>query len=238
MVRVDGAVPFRGARRGGGVKVMAVIPAKDAAATVGEVVRGLRGVLPELDVIVVDDGSSDATGAEARSAGARVVRHDANQGKGAALQSGFDAAIAAGAEAVLALDADGQHDPRSAPGLLAALRGADVVVGSRNADRTGMPWLRKATNDVTSWWVSRLAGQPIEDSQSGYRAIAAPVLRAVRPESRRFDYESEFLVAAARAGFRIGSAPVPTLYNAPGSHIHPFRDTIRFIRFVARHLVR
>jgi glycosyltransferase involved in cell wall biosynthesis len=220
------------------VKTMAIIPAKDAASTVGDVVRGVLSAVPGADVIVVDDGSADATGERAREAGARVVRHDVNQGKGAALQTGFDAALAAGADAVVALDADGQHDPTFAPKLLAALDRADVVVGSRNADRTGMPWLRKATNDVTSWWVSLLAGQRIEDSQSGYRAIAAPVLRAIRPESRRFEFESEFLVAAARAGFRIGAAPIPTLYNAPGSHIHPFRDTIRFIRFVLRHLFR
>ena len=222
----------------GSVKVIAVIPAKDAATTVGDVVRGLRAVLPALEVVVVDDGSADATGAMAEAAGARVIRHEVNQGKGAALQTGFDAAVAAGASAVLALDADGQHDPACAPGLLGALGGADLVVGTRHHDRRGMPWLRKATNDVTSWWVSRLAGQRIEDSQSGYRAIGAPVLRAVRPASRRFDYESEFLVAASRAGFTIGSAPIPTLYNAPGSHIHPFRDTIRFIRFVLRHLFR
>ncbi len=220
------------------MKVVAIIPAKDAASTVGDVVRGVASAVPGADVIVVDDGSADATGERAREAGARVVRHDVNQGKGAALQTGFDAALAAGADAVVALDADGQHDPAFAPKLLAALDGADVVVGSRNADRTGMPWLRKATNDVTSWWVSRLAGQRIEDSQSGYRAIKAPVLRAIRPQSRRFEFESEFLVAAARAGFRIGAAPIPTLYNAPGSHIHPFRDTIRFIRFVLRHLFR
>ncbi len=220
------------------MKAMAIVPAKDAASTVGDVVRGVLSAVPGLEVIVVDDGSADATGDRAREAGARVLRHDVNQGKGAALQTGFDAALAAGADAVLALDADGQHDPTFAPKLLAALAGADVVVGSRNADRTGMPWLRKATNDVTSWWVSLLAGQRIADSQSGYRAIAAPVLRAIRPESRRFEFESEFLVAAARAGFRIGAAPIPTLYNAPSSHIHPFRDTIRFIRFVLRNLFR
>ena len=235
MVRVDGAARGVGDRVGG-VKVMAVIPAKDAASTVGDVVRGVMKESPGVEVIVVDDGSTDATGERAREAGARVVRHDVNQGKGAALQSGFDAAVASGADAVVALDADGQHDPAYARSLVAALGDVDVVVGSRNADRTGMPWLRRATNDVTSWWVSLLAGQRIEDSQSGYRAIQAKVLRAIRPESRRFDYESEFLVAAARAGFRIGSAPIPTLYNAPGSHIHPFRDTIRFIRFVLRHL--
>ena len=215
---------------------MAVIPAKDAAGTIGEVVRGLRRVLPDLEVLVVDDGSADETAARAREAGARVERHDVNRGKGAALQTGFDAAVGAGADAVLALDADGQHDPACAPALLAALEHADVVVGSRHADRRGMPWLRKATNDVTSWWVSRLAGQRVEDSQSGYRALRAAVIRRVRPASTRFEYESEFLVAAARAGFRVGSAPIPTLYNAPGSHIHPVRDTIRFVRFVWRHL--
>jgi len=215
---------------------MAVVPAKDAETTIASVVEGLRAVREDLDVIVVDDGSSDATGARARLAGARVLRHEVNRGKGAALQSGFDAAVGAGAEVVLALDADGQHPPASVPELLAALEGADLVVGSRNADRRGMPWLRRMTNDVTSWWVSRLAGQRIDDSQSGYRAIRAEVIRRVRPASTRFEYESEFLVAAARAGFRIGSAPIPTLYNAPGSHIDPLRDTIRFIRFVWRHL--
>lgn len=220
------------------MNLFAVIPARDAAATVGAVVRGLRQSLPSASVLVVDDGSVDATGEVAREAGAIVVRHEVNQGKGAALQTGFDEALRRGAEAVLALDADGQHDPAVAPRLVAELEKADLVVGSREGDRTGMPWLRRATNDVTTWFVSRLAGQRVPDSQSGYRAIRASVLRAVRPESRRFDYESEFLIGAARAGFRIGEAPVPTLYNAPGSHIHPVRDTIRFIRLVWRHMGR
>ncbi len=218
-------------------RIAAVIPAKDAAATVGDVVAALRRVVPGIEVIVVDDGSGDSTEEVARASGAVVVRHRRNQGKGAALQSGFDEAVRRGAELVLALDADGQHDVSVAPRLLEALGGGDVVIGSRVADRTGMPWLRRATNDVTTWWVSRLAGRPIEDSQSGYRAIRSDVLRAVRPRTRRFEYESEFLIQAARAGFRIVSVPVPTLYNAPGSHIDPFRDTLRFIRLVLRHLV-
>jgi len=220
------------------MKVIAVIPARDAAATVGHVVRGILHVLPSSEVIVVDDGSTDATGERARGAGAVVVRHEANRGKGAALESGFDEALRRGADAVLALDADGQHDPACAPRLLEALTHADLVVGSRERDRTGMPWLRRATNDVTSWFVSLLARRRIPDSQSGYRAIRASVIRAVRPRSRRFEYESEFLIGAARAGFEIGESPVPTLYNAPGSHIHPLRDTLRFIRLVLRHIGR
>ena len=219
-------------------RVFAVIPARDAAATVGAVVAGLRGAMAGIEVIVVDDGSADATVEAARSAGAFVVRHPENRGKGAALETGFDEALARGADAVLALDADGQHDVSAAPLLLAALAGADLAIGSRERDRAGMPWLRRVTNDVTTWWVSRLAGQRIEDTQSGYRAIRAGVLRAVRPRSRRFEYESEFLIGAARAGFRIVPVPVPTLYNAPGSHIHPLVDTLRFIRLILRHLGR
>lgn len=220
------------------MRVCAVIPARDAAPTIGDVVRGLRATLPEATVIVVDDGSADETAARAREAGAVVLRHAINRGKGAALETGFDEALRRGADAALALDADGQHDPSWAPRILEGLSGADLVVGSRLQSRAEMPWLRRMTNDVTSWWVSRLAGMPIEDSQSGYRAIRAPVLRRVRPEARRFEYESEYLVAAARAGFRIAAVPIPTLYNAPGSHIRPLRDTARFVRFVLRHLFR
>jgi glycosyltransferase involved in cell wall biosynthesis len=216
------------------MRVVAVIPAREAALTVGSVVAGLRREVPALEVLVVDDGSTDTTSKEARAAGAAVVRHDVNQGKGAALQTGFDEALRRGADAVLALDADGQHDPAVAGSLLEALASADVVVGSRDSNRGAMPWIRRATNSFMTWVISGLAGRRIPDSQSGYRAIRAEVIRAVRPRSRRFEYESEFLIAAARAGFRIGGVPVPSLYNAPGSHIHPFRDTLRFLRLVAR----
>jgi glycosyltransferase involved in cell wall biosynthesis len=201
-------------------------------------VRAIRATLPDAAVLVVDDGSTDRTSDRASEAGADVLRRPVNGGKGAALQTGFDEALKRGYEAVLTMDADGQHDPSVGGGLLEALKDADLVIGSRDRDRTGMPWLRRATNVVTTWFVSRLAGQRVEDSQSGYRAIRAAVLEKVRPRSQRFDYESEFLIRAAREGFRISAVPIPTLYNAPGSHIHPLRDTIRFIRLVLRFAVR
>ncbi len=214
---------------------MAVIPARDAQDTIGGVVRGLRQAVPGISVLVVDDGSVDATSARAREAGADVLRHDVNRGKGAALQTGFDEALRRCADRVLTLDADGQHDPAFAANLLSAVDRDDVVIGSRDRDRTGMPWIRRATNTFMTWVVSRLARTPIEDSQSGYRAVRAEVLAAVRPRSRRFDFESEFLIGAGRMGFSIGAVSVPTLYNAPGSHINPFRDTLRFVRLVLRH---
>jgi glycosyltransferase involved in cell wall biosynthesis len=213
---------------------MAVIPARDAEGTVGAVVRGIRQALPEMTILVVDDGSTDATSAAARDAGADVIRHEVNRGKGAALQTGFDEASRRGITRVLTLDADGQHDPAYAPRLLGALEGSDVVIGSRDGNRAGMPWIRKATNSVMTSIVSGLARTRIEDTQSGYRAVRSEVLASVRPKSLRFEYESEFLIEAGRKGFRIGSVPIPTLYNAPGSHIDPFRDTVRFIRLLFR----
>jgi len=216
------------------VSVLVVIPARDAEGTVGQVVRALRIILPAATVLVVDDGSTDDTSGAARAAGAEVLRHDVNRGKGAALQTGFDEAVRRGVDRVLTLDADGQHDPARAPDLVSALDRADVVIGSRDRDRTGMPWIRRATNSVMTWIVSHLARHAIEDTQSGYRAIRADVLRSVRPQSLRFEYESEFLIEAGRNGFTFAAVPIPTLYNAPGSHIRPFRDTLRFFRLLFR----
>jgi len=116
------------------VSEMAVIPARDAASTIGGVVRGVRAALPGLAVLVVDDGSMDGTAAAARAAGADVIRHEVNRGKGAALQTGFDEAARRGAKRVLTLDADGQHDPAYAASLLRALDGSDLVIGSRDRD--------------------------------------------------------------------------------------------------------
>ncbi len=217
---------------------MAVIPAWQAEATVGAVVEGVRRAVPEITVLVVDDGSTDRTSHAARGAGADVIRHEVNRGKGAALQTGFDEAVRRGAERILTLDADGQHDPAYAGPLLRALDGSDVVIGSRDRDRSGMPWIRRATNTVMTAIVSSLAGTKIEDTQSGYRAVSASVLARVRPQSSRFEYESEFLIEAGRKGFTIGSVPIPTLYNAPGSHIDPVRDTVRFLRLLCRRWIR
>jgi glycosyltransferase involved in cell wall biosynthesis len=217
---------------------MAVIPARDAEGTIGAVVRGLKSAAPELSVLVVDDGSVDRTSDRAREAGAEVIRHDVNTGKGAALQTGFDEASRRGVDSVLTLDADGQHDPSYALALLRALDGSDIVIGSRDGHRAGMPWLRRVTNSVMTSIVSGLAGKKIEDTQSGYRAIKTKVLAAVRPRSSRFEYESEFLIEAGRKGFTMGATPIPTLYNAPGSHIHPVRDTLRFFRLVLRYWKR
>ncbi len=214
------------------MKVCAVIPAYNEETAVAEVVRGV--LAQGLDAMVVDDCSSDATSARAREAGAEVVRHEVNRGKGEALRTGFARAVELGYDAVVTLDADGQHDPKEIPRLLEAAGRADIVVGSRMAEVSTMPRVRLWTNLFTSWVVSRLAGARIADSQSGYRLLKRSVLGRVKYSSSRFDAESEILVKACRMGFRVIEVPISTIYGDEKSKIHPFVDTVRFFRMVRR----
>jgi glycosyltransferase involved in cell wall biosynthesis len=182
----------------------------------------------------VDDGSSDDTHRVARACCDFVARHDANRGKGAALRSGFKAALANGADAVLTIDADGQHDPACAPRLVQALEGADLVIGARVRSDGDMPLHRRMTNAISSAAVTRIVGADVPDAQSGYRAISSAVLRAVDASGDRYEYETDFLIRACRAGFRVASVPVPTLYGAP-SHFRHVGDGARVISTIWRH---
>jgi glycosyltransferase involved in cell wall biosynthesis len=211
-----------------------VIPALDAEATLAPVVRGLRAALPGATIIAVDDGSRDGTRRLAAELCDHVVGFDENRGKGAALRAGFAEALARDAAAVLTIDADGQHDPAAAPALAAALDGADLVVGTRARSSTAMPIHRRISNAFSSAVISRCAGCALPDAQSGYRAIRAVVLRTVRPLGDRYEYETDLLIRAARAGFRIACVPVATIYGAP-SHFREFRDAVRVLRTIWQH---
>jgi glycosyltransferase involved in cell wall biosynthesis len=214
--------------------VACVIPALDAAATLPGVVDGLRSRLPGATIIAIDDGSRDGTRQVAERRCDRVLSFAVNRGKGAALRAGFAAALELGCAAVLTIDADGQHDPAAAPALVAALDHADVVVGTRSRAATGMPLHRRMSNALSSAAISRCAGCELPDTQSGYRAIRAAVLAHVHPEGNRYEYETSFLIRAARAGFHITSVPIPTIYGAP-SHFREIRDAMRVIHTIWRH---
>ena len=214
------------------MRVCAVIPAYNEEAHVADVVRGVRE--QGLDVMIVDDCSSDATPSRAREAGAELVRHEVNKGKGEALRTGFARAMELGYDAVLTLDADGQHDPKEVPRFLNAAPRADIVLGSRMAEVSTMPRVRLWSNLFSSWVVSRLAGTKITDSQSGYRLLKRNVIEGIDYSASRFDAESEILVEACRMGFRLVEVPVSTIYADEESKIHPIVDTVRFFRMVAR----
>jgi glycosyltransferase involved in cell wall biosynthesis len=216
-------------------RVVCVIPAFDAAPTLADVVAGLRRAISDASVIVVDDGSRDGTGAIAARHADSVIRFPRNRGKGAALRVGLESALAGGATEVLTIDADGQHDPRCAPTLMRALETADLVIGIRERHGSTMPWLRRISNAAAAAAVSVCAGRRLCDSQSGYRAIRATALRVIDPAGDRYEYETDFLIRAARAGLRIASVPVPTIYGAP-SHFRELRDTMRVARTIFRNL--
>lgn len=216
--------------------VAALIPCYGEERHIGEVVRRTLGELGR--VLVVDDGSPDATAARAGEAGAEVLRHDRNQGKGAAIKTGLRAlAEWAPLRYVLTLDGDGQHLPEEIPRFLEAANktGAGMLLGNRRGDWRSMPFVRQMTNRFMSWQISRLCGQGIPDSQCGFRMYSRELAAAFcRAQSSQYDFETEMLAIAARSGVRIGSVPVSTVYGREVSKIHPVRDAVRFFRLLAR----
>ena len=223
------------------MKTLVVIPSKDVESTIGDVVRRVLGLGLGLDVLVVNDGSTDGTARAAREAGATVIDHPENLGKGAALRTGFDHAIERGYDAVITMDGDGQHDASAIPAFIEALEGtsADIVVGTRMHAVGEMPRIRIWTNRTTSRVVSRLAGQAIPDSQSGFRIFRVRVLRDVVRSlvTSRYDTESEILIRASRRGYRVAATAIKSIYTGAASHINPVVDTLRFLRLVGRSLL-
>lgn len=217
-----------------GPRVAAVIPAYQAAPSVGAVAQGALALLSE--VLVLDDGSTDATAEEARRAGARVVSFPENRGKGAALHAAFTDLFGRGFDGVITLDADGQHLPEEIPKLLAAAPGADLVLGVRDHLFAEMSALRRASNRLSSKAISFAAGQPLSDIQTGFRFYARRLVETVGFPESRFEAESAVVVRAARRGFRIVSVPV-RLGFADGrttSHYRPLLDSLRIAGAVIR----
>jgi hypothetical protein len=212
--------------------VIVVVPCYEGAATVGDVVRGARA--QGLPVVVVDDGSSDDSARVAEAAGATVLRHPANRGKGAALASGFAWARQHGQDAVLSMDADGQHDPAEIPSLVAAHRSDPeaLVIGVRSFAPEDMPRRSRVGNRISTWWISRFAGQQYRDTQSGFR-IYPRALFDVPLRSTRFDTETELLLRAANKKLPLVEVPIRTIYGPNRvTHFHGFRDTLRVIKLV------
>lgn len=215
-----------------------VIPAYNAGRHLREVVEDVARHVPLDRIIVVDDGSADDTAEVARAAGAVVIAHPENQGKGGALKTGILAAGERGHRFAITLDADGQHNPDDIPRFIERWveTGADIIVGDRMSATGEMPWLRLWTNRVTSGVVSLLARRRIPDSQNGYRMISTDVFAKLPLETTRYDTESEILIRAGKRGARIASVPVETIYGEEVSSINPWVDTLRFFRMVLKAL--
>jgi glycosyltransferase involved in cell wall biosynthesis len=213
--------------------IVALIPGYNEGPRIAEVVRGAAIHLP---VVVVDDGSSDDTAAQARAAGATVIEQRPNQGKGAALRAGFRGALADGADAVLTLDADGQHDPAEMPTFLSAWAAEprpDLVIGRRNF--RAMPPIRRLSNVLGGWAISWAVGRPIPDNQSGYRLVSRRIMEAtLGSDEHGFEFEVEMITWCIRLGGTIAWVPIRTIYAGEPSHIRPLAHFRSFIRIVRR----
>lgn len=211
-----------------------LIPSYNEARTIGHIVSELAQ--KGFTVYVVDDGSTDDTAKIAHTNGAIVVKHKKNMGKGASLREGFKHIIKKGFDAVIVMDGDGQHLVTEIGSFIERMKatGADMIIGNRMLDVSSMPEERKHTNRFMSGLISALSGQHIPDSQSGYRLIKKEVLEKVNLKSSNFEIESEMIIKSARAGFKIESVPIKTVYNNEKSKVNPVTDTLRFIVFVAK----
>ena len=221
------------------MKIYAVIPSYNAQNTIVAIIEKLKQI--DITPIVVDDGSKDNTEEVSRQAGAIVLRHRKNEGKGVALRNGFRYILAAvDCDAVVTLDSDGQHDPDAIPQFIEKAYSDEcigVVVGNRMERAEGMPLIRVLTNKFMSWAISQICKEYIPDTQCGFRLVKRAVLKNIKLMTSNFEIESETLIRARRLGYSIASIPIKTIYSKRiSSKINPFIDTLRFLAFIIKEI--
>jgi glycosyltransferase involved in cell wall biosynthesis len=223
--------------------VWIAIPAYNEERTIRVLAEAALALCPR--VMVIDDGSADATAARLQGLPLTLLRHAANQGKAASLRTAFMHALAHDAACVVTLDGDGQHDPGDVPQLLEAWRRRPdrLVIGSRLHDRSRFPPIRYFGNRFACFWISWAAGHPIADSQSGFRVYSRAVMGLAtggRVRSSGFTLESEILIEAAHQGHPTLAVEIPGRYPADArpSHYRSVADTARIVVMVAARLLR
>jgi glycosyltransferase involved in cell wall biosynthesis len=212
------------------MKVCVLIPSYNEARTIGRIVEKIKKM--GIDVIVVDDGSTDATEKIASENGAIVIRHMKNVGKGASLKEGFEFILkTTDFEGIIIMDGDGQHEPDDIRKFIsrAGDYDDDIIVGNRMMRAEGMPFVRRATNRFMSRLLSRLCRQDIPDTQCGFKFIRRKILEEIKLDSNNYDFDSELLIRAARRHFKIASVPIRTIYGDELSRINPIKDTLKFV---------
>jgi len=217
------------------------IPAFQAAGVLASTLADVKQQIGAENLFIADDGSTDESSSIARAADVQVLRWEENRGKGAVLASAFERLLQMGYQWVITLDADSQHSPKDLPAFLEAQvsEQTGVIAGRRQFHGQNMPRARIFSNTVSSWLVSKVAGERVHDSQCGYRAYNLALTDAgAFPSAGRFEWESEVLIRAVKKGFHILEVPVCTIYDHEegSSHIRAFRDTLRFLKMLAAYL--
>lgn len=218
------------------MKICVLIPCHNEAQTIGGLVHQVKQL--GLDVVVVNDGSTDSTASIAESQGAHLISISPCGGKGNALRKGFEYVLSQGYDALIIMDGDGQHSPDDLPAFIERYKTtqASVINGNRMVNNRNMPFIRKMTNKFMSWMISCVCKQKVADTQCGYRLISCGVLRSIKLYSTNFEIESEILIKASKKNLKIDSIPVQTIYQDEQSKIHPVKDTLRFFKYLLREI--
>jgi len=216
-------------------QISVIIPAFNEGEIIASIVRQVREVLDtygqSYEVLVIDDGSSDETAAQARSAGAVVYSHPYNIGNGAAIKSGIRNAQG---ESLILMDGDGQHNPTDIPRLLEILESFDMVVGARTADSVATPQ-RKLANRIYNRFATYMCKHRIDDLTSGFRAIKTDIARQfVSLLPNEFSYPTTITMAVVRSGYSLAYIPIRTNSRIGKSKIKPLRDGSRFFMIIIK----
>lgn len=211
-----------------------VVPTFNESKIIYDLIREISKY--HLKVIVIDDGSRDNTKSCAERAGAEVIVHNRNKGKGASLRTGFKRSIEENFDFTIVMDGDGQHHPDDIKHFLDRYRegGCDLLIGNRMDDTQAMPYPRWLTNKIMSMLISSICKQYIPDTQCGFRLIRNSVLKDITIATSNYEIESEMLIETAKKGYRISSIPIRTIYEGQDSQINPVVDTVRFFKFLLK----
>jgi len=220
------------------MRTCVIIPTYNESKAIAELIKQIKDL--NLEVIIIDDGSSDATVKIAQASGSKVLLNETNTGKGATLIKGYNFAIAQGFDAIISMDGDGQHSSEDIKTFIQKAQNPNVfvIIGNRMMMTKKMPILRIITNNFMSWLLSLIIKQKIPDTQCGFRLVKREALLAMNLSTTKYETESEILIKAARLGYKIESVPVKTIYCGQKSKINPFIDTLRFLRLLTRQAIR
>lgn len=215
------------------MRIITLIPAYNEKEHIAEVVEKC---LPYSDVVVIDDGSQDNTSVLARNAGAEILKHTLNKGKGAAIKTGLHFACEKEYHAIILIDGDGQHNPHDIPLLLSEINGFDLVIGSRfkKTSPANMPLQRRMSNKLTTFLMSNITGYHLTDSQSGFRALSIRAAKLfLNIEYDDYVYESEMIYQSCKHNLNLKEVPIPSQYGHEKSHI-TFRHALNYFLFALK----
>jgi len=225
------------------INLAILIPVYNEEKNISQVIKKCASY--RLDIIVVDDGSTDRTAKVVKKLKQSnkypliFLQHPKNKGKGAALKTGLQYVMEKGYQGVITIDGDAQHDPQEIKKFLKmiAREKPDLIIGSRFQNHQGMPFIRLATNYITSWIISGLAGKKVEDVQSGFRYISHKVIKNIELRTRNFDTEPELILKACWLNYQVKNIPISTIYHEDSvSEVNKFTDTLKFFRLVIKSL--